>query len=52
MGHFNDLPKDIVWLVLRQTFLTQRYDCTVSKGVHIWQMWSLSELELGEIELG
>lgn len=26
MGRFNDLPKDVVWIILRQTFHLQRND--------------------------
>jgi|JI10StandDraft_1071094.scaffolds.fasta_scaffold13256_7 hypothetical protein len=30
MGHFYDLPKDVVWLILRQTFLTKLMDWSMA----------------------
>jgi hypothetical protein len=44
MGHFNSLPKDVLWLVLRQTFLSERDDLTRANGRYKF-LWSLYELE-------
>jgi hypothetical protein len=42
MGRFCDLPKDVVWLILRQTFLHRRND--------LRRNWTLSFLSLKELE--
>ena len=48
MGRFNDLPKDVVWLILRQTFLHLRDDLRRN-----WTCFlSLKELERSTFMFG
>lgn len=50
MGCFNDLPKDVVWLVLRQTFVSQRLD-EATIGGHVASLWTLTQLEKENLSL-
>ena len=45
MGRFSDLPKDVIWLILRQTIIYIRMDWILANDGCVRFMWTPQEFE-------